>query len=334
MADSGIDVSEPLQQALASPTAILILLPGLAVDLALEPITGWLRAVIDMPAPSSLWKIVPPIVVAIAAGLIVSALNDFTYKVYEARTLWPKWLKRRLIQRLKANVDTLEAKRQRIRRTNPDQYDELSLLLRDYPVKLGEDNHVVQSPTLMGNIIAEYELYPKTRYGVDSIFFWPRLWLLVEKDEKERISRTWSTADGLVSLSAVGFLAGLGWILYAIVDAIWIGYSAIFAHGGSVWSPKAWQALIFSLFGLVLGYAFYRVSLLYHRRNGEVFKSLFDLYHRKVFDALTAPAGDETWWRTTWAHLQYLRVRCLHCHAFIRKGMTSCPHCNSDPTKP
>jgi hypothetical protein len=47
---------------------------------------------------------------------------------------------------------------------------------------------------------------------------------------------------------------------------------------------------------LVVGYGFYRLSLPFHRQNGEVFKSIFDLYRGKIREALELkPLEKETW---------------------------------------
>src|SRR5262249_7928327 len=144
-----------------------------------------------------------------------------------------------------------------------DDYSEITNKFRKYP----QDDlarPMATHPTMLGNIIAEYESYPFSRYGIDSIFYWPRLWLVLDNDERERIDSGWSVAAGLLFVSATAFVGGLYWI-FADLSNYAIG---LFRHH-PVGSPVA----LFDFLWLFLGYAAYRVSLPYHRANGEIFKS-------------------------------------------------------------
>ena len=71
-------------------------------------------------------------------------------------------------------------------------YDELWSEIRQFPAD-EHDHYIATRPTKMGNILASYEDYPDSRYGMDSVFYWHRLWLIVDKDTREEIDRTWAS---------------------------------------------------------------------------------------------------------------------------------------------
>jgi hypothetical protein len=63
---------------------------------------------------------------------------------------------------------------------------------------------------MIGNIIDEYEAYPLSRYGMDSAFYWPRLWLIIDKDVRNEIDGEWAVVDAAVYTAAgAAFLAVL-----------------------------------------------------------------------------------------------------------------------------
>ena len=110
-----------------------------------------------------------------------------------------------------------------------------------------------------------------------------------------------------------------------------------YVRGCEQYSVAKWEGrtVIASLAGLgwlLLGYGFYRLSLSFHRRNGEVFKSLFDLYRSKLRDMTSLAPYEPQLWRATWAYLQYLRIPRPKCHtgtvSVITKDCSS-PQCGT-----
>ena len=241
----------------------------------------------------------------VTAGALVSALNGEFYKLYEGRTYWPDRLSDWATVRQQGRVDRLYLKADAA--ANRKRYNEVWYNLRIYPTDSETGRRLATHPTLLGNILAAYEDYPKERYGMDSVFYWPRLWMVVEKDLKEEIGNSWAIADGLLNLSAVSFLAGLLWLSMTI--AVEMGFL------GSRWLPvTGFAASVGALAGWVgLGYGLYRLSLPFHRRNGEVFKSLYDMYRDKLKKLTTLAPREAELWRATWAYLQYLRIPCPNC---------------------
>jgi hypothetical protein len=158
---------------------------------------------------------------------------------------------------------------------------------------------------------------------MDSVFFWPRIWLEMDKDKKAEIDSEWSTADGFLMFSAVSFVGGVLWILEAAAASLGVGTQTV-PTGSAAWAVPG------GLAWLAAGYAFYRVSLPFHRQNGEVFKSIFDLYRSKVLKPMAPLPQEEQLWDATWNYLQYLRFVCPNCGNTNAKRREQCASCNFD----
>jgi hypothetical protein len=292
------------------PVLINAVLPGTLAAIAMFP-----RVAVNVPTIFSqeiekIWpKLILYAIVVVALGGLVSSLNSEFYKIYEGRTFWPRRLKLRAIALQQARVERLYAKAEAEKGRNEQEYDEVWYQLRIYPIDTNGKRYA-RYPTLLGNILFGYEDYPKDRYGMDAIFYWPRLWLIVSKDNREEIAKSWAVADGLLNLSMVCLIAAMLWA--ALATAYTVGflearYVPVRNHAGMTYlAAMGWVAV---------AYLFYRLSLPFHRNNGEVFKSLFDLYREKLTTMTGLAPGEAGRWKAAWAYLQYLKIRCPKCKA-------------------
>lgn len=256
----------------------------------------------------------------IALGALISALTGEIYKVYEGRILWPKRLfvsckarQQRLVKKLLEMDETAKAAKDDSRRA------EVWYRLRRFPSN-DQGARYASHPTLLGNILAEYEGYPKSRYGMDSVFFWPRIWLAMDKEKKKEVDASWSVAAGFLNLSAVSFGGGILWLVIAALRSV----PRFRAHlPFSAWTiPVAGGLLL-----LMLGYFFYRVSLPNHRAYGETFKAIFDLYRDGISAMTNFGTNESAIWEGTWAYLQYLLVSCTSCGTHFQLIKDCCPSC-------
>ncbi len=321
--------------AIQLPTILRVVLPGALAVLLAAPL------LVERPGLGGLWSRVPNgtleisvlvFVLSFVAGLPVSALSDGFYKVFEGRVLWPlpllrlgKWLQNQrvswLLRRVAKAGDAVE------------RYDELWFELRAYPENDQGEPHATH-PTLLGNILAAYEAYPGERYGMDAVFYWPRLWLELDSDKKQEIDHAWSVADGLVNLSAVSALgAGLwGLVGTAVVFSDWVSGSGIAGAIERAIKPSLPFGNQYATWGGVLAlvltaWAFYRISLALHRRNGEIFKAVFDLYRGKLEPLTRIGPGETEKWKKVWTYLQYGGVRCA-CENAYSAADPACPECS------
>jgi hypothetical protein len=240
--------------------------------------------------------------VAVAIGFVLSVLDDPIYQFYEGRRGWPDWLARDLTAGWTRRVRFLQEEADKAKKCGDTAtYDELWYEIRQYPTD-DEGTYIATRPTKMGNILASYESYPERRYGMDSVFYWYRLWLKLDKDTRGEVDRLWASTDGLLYLAA-GAL-GLGAVYLAVAGA-----AALAAANGASWTLTAAEQTFYALGGLLLMLAShvpYRLSISGHLQNGETFKSLFDLYRSKLAaDLVPADAKERARWTTIWAALQY-----------------------------
>jgi len=321
--------AEAIAPLVKFPMLKRIALPGLIMAL-------WLFPLIELPsdlfpkAPSDelrrtilLSLVIGTIVAILALGVVVSGLRGLTYQVYEGRAFWPRWLFSKLCKCQQSRVARL-LKEQKKPGVDPVRYKRIWARLRSYPVADGGDPHATR-PTLLGNILASYEQYPLSRYGMRSVFYWPRIWMQLENQKKDEIDSSWSTADGLLSASAVTYLGGFSWLFAALIGAVGlkIPYLRCPFKSHSLTSVSGLGLLI-------MGYCIYCISLDFHRANGEMFKSVFDLYRDRLTTMWPLAAKEKTKWEEAWAYLQYFQVPCKACREWVSAGAEYCSKCKRD----
>lgn len=263
--------------SLGIPFFFRVAVPGAVVSAALTPLALILLEVFPLTTEQKT-AVIAGLLVLI--GLVLWAMDDPIYGFLEGRWWWPTAVKRSRTESWKKNVDALYA---RSKDPADPEYNERWASLRKFPVDT-QGKPTATAPTRLGNLLASYENYPALRYGMESVFYWPRIWLQLEKDTRSEIDESWAIADAFTYL--------VGGLIFAAV-----AYSA--AALWSVFSPWAspltgqefWRLMAAAIGLLFLARLAYLISLPLHARNGEVFKALFDLFHDKV--AKLAPATDE-----------------------------------------
>jgi hypothetical protein len=310
-------LAEKIQPIVRFPILMRVVLPGALATVISYSFTG-LRTDLLFAELKDVWReLILVVVMPFIFGAVISALSGEMYKLYEGRTLWPQKVFDFIRTRQESRVEKLLSAAKKAKEAKRElQYDEIWHRLRMYPMSQ-EGEPYASHPTLLGNILAGYEDYPSSRYGMDSVFYWPRLWLELDKEKKEEIDGGWSIADGFLSLSAVSFLGGMLWILAAVMRALSVPLPYLplstclgTAFGGAVL--------------LVSGYVMYRASLPFHRRNGETFKAVFDLYRNKITAMTSFGPAEVTKWQGTWSYLQYLYVHCTKCSKYFPANQECC----------
>jgi hypothetical protein len=276
-----------------------VVLPGLLLGAAANPLVGpymQLLGVEGLDAP--VWL---ALVGAVVVGVLLSALDDPIYQFYEGRMGWPRWLARWRTKKWRAHVASLQHHaRAAKQRGDMPTYDEIWSQLRQFPED-AEGEPTATAPTRMGNILAAYEDYPRRRYGMDSVFYWYRLWLRVDKDVREEIDRTWASTDALMYLA-------FGSAVLGVVYWISLAVSLVTAALGSPTLATAEQPryLVGGAALLLISYVPYRLSIPGHLVNGELYKSLFDVFRSVLKKDLATPSASERdEWNALWAGLQY-----------------------------
>lgn len=159
-------------------------------------------------------------VLALSIGFLLVFLDDIIYKIFEGLIFYPKFIRKWLTNRLNKKI---KRKSQKAQRTDDEiEKKKLWRWLIMFPLKEEIEKTETEAvlPTKLGNILYSYESYPKSRYGIDAIFFWHRIWLAVDKETRKEINTIWSEADSVTYISFIFFIASVLNFLAFIFDLL------------------------------------------------------------------------------------------------------------------
>lgn len=247
-----------------------LILPGLALAVALMPAAIIAFDTLRIPWYSEIYFTFG----SITLGWLIVLLDMPIYMVYEGRRFWPAFLTKwgfaceeRRLRRLGKLYEI--AKKEKHPRIHPVEY---SIRQAQFPLN-EQGEHEVRFPTRIGNLINEYEEYPDKKYGMDGVFYWYRVWLVVPKELREELDQQQAMADSALYMSFVLYVAGILCAAYAVIEIQgWLNLSPNVGHYWIVWS----------LLALFCGYTLYCFSLQAHAQYGSFFKAMFDKFHNEV----------------------------------------------------
>jgi hypothetical protein len=198
------------------------------------------------------------------------------------------------------------------------RYLESAVEISNFPIDRVTSMPRAYWPTRLGNIVASYEQYPRLKYGLDAVFFWPRLWVSIGKDLRDEIDNQQSLADGLLYLTAALALTSAAFLMCAIVSC----YEPSFPIGYGATVDTA--LFVIYACGSV---AVYRISLYSHIQFGEYFKAVFD-QHRSllkfddVVDMIASATNDESLRNRSYFDQNIAVWRLLRWHKVRLRGRT------------
>ncbi len=119
-------------------------------------------------------------------------------------------------------------------------------------------------PTRMGNVFATIEEYPSVRYGMDGMFYWPRLIPVIPEEFNRMISNENVSFTFLLNLSLLSAVFGVA------------------ALAGVFLTDSGWPLFGVGVVALGIFYALYRLATVALITMGELMKSSFDLYRHEI----------------------------------------------------
>lgn len=163
--------------------------------------------------------------------------------------------------------------------------------IRNFPMS-HEGDYFIRYPSRLGNLLEAFEGYSLRVYGIDSIFWWWRLWLKIDKDTREEIDNSQALADSTVYTSFALYFSGLIWLTYAVLTTLQLFIINYFPSLKPLLPvarvtmnqhlPGRVITWLLALVFLVTGFIVYRLSIRLHAQFGELFKSFFDVYEYKI----------------------------------------------------
>lgn len=125
-------------------------------------------------------------------------------------------------------------------------------------------------PTELGDILRAAEDHARTRYGLDPIVFWPRLFPHLSESLREALGATQDQLDLALRLATLSALHGIAW-------------SVIVAING------AWLALWWTLPALLIAWLLWRSAHQIAVGYAGLLRSGFDLHRLDVYESLHWP---------------------------------------------
>ena len=140
-------------------------------------------------------------------------------------------------------------------------------------------------PTRLGNVLAAVEAYARTRYGMDLVLVWPRLFAVLPDRHTAAIAAARAELETQLATATLAAVSGVG---VAIPLAL---------IGSPVALPVGW------LWGcLAIGYAAYQAAVSSAVSYGQEMRTAFDLHRKDLLDTLGLAGNPEE--RDTWRRLQ------------------------------
>jgi hypothetical protein len=259
---------------------------------------------------------------SIIYGWLIVISDMQIYMLFEGRRYWPNWLERVFLRDERNYLAVIRHKmkngrqgprsaratRNRVERTNRLRlYREASVDARAFPIDAESGSFYVGLPTRLGNILLGFEGYSDRVYGIDAIFYWPRLWAILDKDIRGELSTAQAMTDSAVYISFVLYLGGLINLIQYVIEFYGLRQGSAELSGIGLLGGTC----------LALAYLIYRCSLRLQVTFGEQFKAVFDVFGDKIDlklakQALASPLGEKSAREANeiiWRYLHNYRVK-------------------------
>lgn len=246
-----------------------LLFPGFVVSCALFPALATAIEGLEINIGSEHIILISTVII----GWLFMVFDMHIYMAFEGRRYWPKLLRQQFVKLEENRLAYLLKNYSKAKSADHNKYIELSVELRRFPLnRIGEP--FVAFPTRLGNLIASYEEYPMRTYGMDSIFYWYRIWLAIDENSREQIDGQQAVTDSSIYISAALYLSGLICFFYI--------FSQTFIPQLVHHLPVTKYLFAFSFIAFLGGYIIYRGSLHLHAGFGNIYMALFDMHKEKV----------------------------------------------------
>lgn len=190
---------------------------------------------------------------------------------YLPQSFW-EWYKNK--KRVEEKWKQLKKERVVASTDNPKLYSSLhEQLFFGYPSRVDQ-----LLPTQLGNVLRASENYALSTYGMDIVFWWPRLWLILPETVQKQIDDSQAPM-----LAFLNFTTQIGVI--SIVGSIYLGMQ----YKGS-WELWAFLAAFTTLIaGIILTALAYQGAVSHAKIYGVLIRSAVDTYRFDLLKALHQP---------------------------------------------
>lgn len=209
--------------------------------------------------------------------VIAHLLQAFSYPFvqfwegYRPQSLWKLYKNKK---RVEEKWKQLKKERAAASTNNPKLYASLhEQLFSGYPSRADR-----LLPTQLGNVLRASEDYALFTYGMDAVFWWPRLWLILPEAVQKQIDNSETPMFALLN-----FITEIGVI--SVIGSIYLGMQYTGPWG--LWAFLA--ACITLLAGITLTTLAYRGAVSHAKVYGVLIRSAVDTYRFYLLKALHQP---------------------------------------------
>jgi hypothetical protein len=229
---------------------------------------------------AQLWVLLGALLLVTLLAYLLQAFTRPLVRFYEG--YWrPWWMRRWFIKRATNRWQQRRKERADAARNDLARYAVLQDCLH-YEYPSGAEWLL---PTKLGNVFCSIEVYPVTAYGMDQVFWLPRLLLLLPEGTQTEIEDALTPLLTLLNLATLITLVSVGGAIYLwqISLLVW-------------WTP--WVVLIG---GLLLARLSYEGAVAHAREYGQRIRAAVDLYRFDLLKALhqslpTTPQEERALW--------------------------------------
>ena len=220
-----------------------------------------------LDAGQTIMVITAGLILVVVSGMVVQRFDTAMLRLLEG--YWPNWwgvrhLRAKLTARLNESlekdknlsVELLAKGLDALSAEELEQFIRADARLRNAPPKKRQ-----RMPTRLGNALRAAERRPRDRYGLEPIYVWPRLWLLLPEQAREDVANARESLNSNVRLALWGLLF-------------------------MSWSVVAWWAFILGLGVAIMAYHW---ALDRAKTYGDLLEASFDLYRFDLYRALHWP---------------------------------------------
>lgn len=278
-----------------------LLLPGFFLTLGLLPILFALLEVLGLAQQKEVGFVIATIVI----GWLLLAADMPIYMLLEGRRYWPRFLwirfrncEEKRLHRLNCRIDEYyqkESEETKLDEITERAYLEASVEKQSFPLNKDGERYA-NFPTRLGNTLTSFETYADTRYGLDDVFYWPRIWVKLSKELREELDNQQAMADSTVystfALAVTGFL----WALYGLINVLeppvaTFLYKQKILHeplgkGIFCYIPSPEICFLVALTSLLLAYIVYRIAIFTNERFGNLFMAIIDTHISTIKESM------------------------------------------------
>jgi hypothetical protein len=213
-----------------------------------------------------------------AAGLLLVFLTAVLLEAFEGAVLrfyegyWPGWhgLAQRRARDLRQKQERRRVLRTKVAIDQAAPADRAELARLDSELAHRPRDPGRSMPSRMGDVLRTAEDYPRERYGLDPIVFWPRLFPQLSDSLRQALASAQDQLDLLLRLTTLAALHGVAWSVVAV-------------------ACRRWVVLWWALPALPLAWLLWRSAAQAAVGYAALFRSAFDLHRFDVYQQLHWP---------------------------------------------